>query len=206
MPVTIIALEAAWSKSPVVTGLLRRLSSDRGTRLPDLDDQRQSAASPRIGVCAAYMGASRGINHEQRTRPQRSRQQRRQCKRPQRSRQQLRHHTCVTLLLSSSMTAAGSGAMGAALAALEAAARINPATPTARMVRIIASIPFLGVENLGPQSHERYSARRRPSEIERRLGAQRLSAECEPFAHAGRPSCNSDRSKSSAFRRQSKLT
>jgi hypothetical protein len=113
------------------------------------------------------------VNHEQRTRPQRSRQQRRQCKRPQRSRQQLRHQTCVTLLLSSSMAAAGSGAIGAALAAPGTAARINPATPIAKMVRIIAFIPFPGAETSAPQSHERYCGLGEPSVNARRGGARR---------------------------------
>jgi hypothetical protein len=83
--------------------------------------------SPEFSVFRRY-------NYLQRTRPQLSRQQRRQWRRPQRSRQQRRHCTSVRML-TSVREFAGSGVIGVAWAVPDTAAKIRPATAIASIVR-----------------------------------------------------------------------
>ncbi len=71
-------------------------------------------------------------NHEQRTRPHRSRQHHWQRRRPHRSSQHRRHRTWVRSLLSpSTIMLFGSGTKVAACVVAEAAASSNPASPIA---------------------------------------------------------------------------
>jgi hypothetical protein len=71
-------------------------------------------------------------SYRQRTRPQRSRQQRRQCLRPQRSRQQRRHDTSVKSLRCAVAIPAGGGMIGAAWTDPDdVVANIKPATAIA---------------------------------------------------------------------------
>src|SRR5262249_47800862 len=76
------------------------------------------------------------------TRPQRSRQQRRQWRRPQRSRQQRRHATSVKML-TSVRAFAGSGVIGAACALPDTATKMRPANAIASVVRTMCLSLFL---------------------------------------------------------------
>jgi hypothetical protein len=91
--------------------------------------------SPEYSVFGPY-------NYLQRTRPQLSRQQRRQWRRPQRSRQQRRHCTSVRMLMSV-REFAGSGVIGVACAVPDTAAKIRPATAIANIVRNMCVSLFL---------------------------------------------------------------
>jgi hypothetical protein len=105
----------------------------RGIPRPPNSASRQEARQRR----ASFVGfRSESRNQEQRTRPQRSRQQRRQCIRPHRSRQQRRHDTSVKSLRLA-VTPAGNCAAGAACAVpVDRAAKINPVTAIANAVRM----------------------------------------------------------------------
>src|SRR5262245_23337338 len=82
-----------------------------------------------------------GSNHQQCTWPHRLRQQRRQCSRPQRSRQQRRHDTSDKMPRST-VYPGDTGAIGAACAVPDTAAKTKPATAIANTVRNILSLLF----------------------------------------------------------------
>jgi len=92
----------------------------------------------RRALCAPSASISllrwRSLDYQQRTRPQPSRQQRRQCRRPQRSRQQRRQATSDMMLMSATIPA-GSGAAGAACACPGTTATMKPATAIPNIVR-----------------------------------------------------------------------
>jgi hypothetical protein len=118
-------------------GLVRRELASLAISL-----RRQSGSSSAFSVEVHHSRriAACWLTHLQRTRPQRSRQQVRQCKRPQRSRQQRPRHRASVASLRCAVTPAEMGKSGAARELPGIAAKTKPTSDIARTMRIMRDL------------------------------------------------------------------